>query len=181
MTADPEPLWRMKLDRYDDYTIQVTADAEDKIHWQILGLEKDGRKDILKEMDNIPFQSTFDTGAPQHRQYKAEDDDDGGNPITKSALPFIIGLAVGGFAVYMVMQGKIKKYEMKFSEQAGTISQLSSQLAMFTNNGQGQGQQQQQQQQQLYSQQQPAPANMYSGLDFGKMQDYSPFTEHYPS
>jgi len=165
----PKPLWHMSIDRYDDYTVQVTADAEDKIRWQILGVEKTGRKDILKELDSIPFQSRFDgPNTTQHKEYHAEDKpSSGSNLVTQSGIPFVVGLAVGGFAVYLFMQGKIREYEQKLNDQAATIGQLSNQLMMYT-------QPYQEQSQQAYN------AGAPSELNFGDMHDYTPFGDAYP-
>lgn len=172
-TNDNKPLWKMRLDRFDDYDIQMTATADDQVHWQILGVEKTGERAILKEMDSIPYfrnagDAGFEVGSDSKREYHADDTTDKGGGLKDKAMPFVFGLVIGGFGVYMAVQAKLKHTMAELIAHKKHITNLNNQLASLTQgNGQGQQQQQQQYQQQNYQAPQFAP-------NMGAFPEYTP-------
>lgn len=88
-------------DGFFDYDLQVSIDTKKKTRFQLVGVKKDGKKEILKEFDEIPFS--------EMREFNAPESKNSGHPILKMGGAFVLGMLIGGIVVFLIMRSKGKE------------------------------------------------------------------------
>ena len=95
----------VQLFEYDDYDLQTSVDSRNRAKLQIVGIRKNGQKDILKEFDHeVDFVGFDPNGAPKQDLVAVAAPKGKDRHMLKVGGAFVLGMVIGGFVVYMVMK-----------------------------------------------------------------------------